>query len=152
MRFGSLEFGVAVPNRADPWTRMCYAADDRPIAPIDDPGQMFDKLYGGAQDRENVASVLDHVYDDLNRISKSLSREDRALLEEHMQHVRQLEKDIAAVSSPEQAAAIDTQIGVLLDNDVFTESKAIQLDAKLGQRVATIASANSGAEDIQRES
>ena len=24
-RFGSLEFGVAVPNRADPWTRMSYA-------------------------------------------------------------------------------------------------------------------------------
>lgn len=24
-RFGSLEFGVAVPPRADPWTRLCYA-------------------------------------------------------------------------------------------------------------------------------
>ena len=42
-RFGSLEFGVAVPNRADPWTRMCYAGNDKPVAPIDDPAQMFKK-------------------------------------------------------------------------------------------------------------
>src|SRR5690606_13369068 len=30
-RFGSLEFGVAVPSRADSWTRMCYAGDDQPV-------------------------------------------------------------------------------------------------------------------------
>ncbi len=119
-RFGSLEFGVAVPNRADPWTRMCYAGDDKPIAPIDDPGQMFQKLYGGAQDRENVASVLDDVYDDLNRVSKSLSREDRALLEEHMQHVRQLEKDIAAAENQDELVhpepEIDPDIELVNDN------------------------------------
>jgi hypothetical protein len=119
-RFGSLEFGVAVPNRADPWTRMCYAGDDKPIAPIDDPGQMFEKLYGGAQDRENVASVLDHVYDDLNRVSTSLSREDRALLEEHMQHVRQLEKDIAAAENQNELVhpepEIDPDIELVNDN------------------------------------
>ena len=36
-RFGSLEFGVAVPNRADPWTRMSYLGANQPVAPIDDP-------------------------------------------------------------------------------------------------------------------
>lgn len=36
-RFGSLEFGVAVPKRADPWTRMSYAGANKPVAPIDDP-------------------------------------------------------------------------------------------------------------------
>src|SRR6185436_14356234 len=36
-RFGSLEFGVAVPDRADPWTRMSYAGGNQPIAPVDDP-------------------------------------------------------------------------------------------------------------------
>ncbi|MGV3532937.1 MAG: DUF1552 domain-containing protein, partial [Chthoniobacteraceae bacterium] len=29
-RFGSLEFGVAVPDRADPWTRMSYAGANQP--------------------------------------------------------------------------------------------------------------------------
>ncbi len=119
-RFGSLEFGVAVPNRADPWTRMCYAGDDKPIAPIDDPGQMFAKLYGGAQDRENVASVLDHVYEDLQRVSKNLSPEDRALLAEHMQHVRQLEQDIAAAEDQNELVHpepdIDPDIELVNDN------------------------------------
>ena len=40
-RFGSLEFGVMVPDRADTWTRMVYSGPNRPIAPIDNPYQMF---------------------------------------------------------------------------------------------------------------
>ena len=75
-RFGSLEFGVAVPNRADPWTRMSYAGDDKPVAPIDDPGQMFEKLYGGSKGRESVASILDFVREDLRRVSRRVSNED----------------------------------------------------------------------------
>ena len=51
-RFGSLEFGVMVPERADTWTRMVYAGPNKPIAPIDDPYQMFAKLYGHVKDRE----------------------------------------------------------------------------------------------------
>ena len=53
-RFGSLEFGVMVPERADTWTRMVYAGPNKPIAPIDDPYQMFNKLYGRAKDRETL--------------------------------------------------------------------------------------------------
>ena len=33
-RFGSLEFGVMVPDRADTWTRMSYAGPNQPVAPI----------------------------------------------------------------------------------------------------------------------
>ena len=35
-----------VPDRADTWTRWSYASANKPITPIDDPYQMFDKLYG----------------------------------------------------------------------------------------------------------
>jgi hypothetical protein len=119
-RFGSLEFGVAVPNRADPWTRMCYADNDKPIAPIDDPGQMFEKLYGGKQDRQNVASVLDYVRDDLRRASSKLSPDDRRLLEEHMQLVSQLEKDIVAAQNQSELThpepEIDPEIELVNDN------------------------------------
>ena len=45
-RFGSLEFGVMVPERADTWTRMSYVGPNKPLAPIDDTYQMFNKLYG----------------------------------------------------------------------------------------------------------
>jgi hypothetical protein len=52
-RFGSLEFGVGVQDRADPWTRMSYAGSGQPVAPISDPYQMYQKLYGQLKDKEN---------------------------------------------------------------------------------------------------
>src|SRR5215211_692993 len=58
-RFGSLEFGVAVPHRADPWTRMSYAGANQPVAPIDDPYRMFEKLYGQMKDKDSLISILD---------------------------------------------------------------------------------------------
>src|SRR5205085_3354550 len=89
-RFGSLEFGVMVPERADTWTRMVYAGANRPIAPIDDPYQMFAKLYGRARDREVLKSVLDDVKDDLRRVGAAVSAEDKKLLDEHAGFVREM--------------------------------------------------------------
>ncbi len=73
-RFGSLEFGVMVPDRADTWTRMVYAGGNKPIAPIDDPYQMFGKMYGHIKDREALKSVLDDVRDDLKKVGASVER------------------------------------------------------------------------------
>src|ERR1043165_5685683 len=81
-RFGSLEFGVMVPERADPWTRWSYAAANKPVAPIDDPRQMFNKLYGHAKDQKALASVLDDLKEDLKKISDAVGPADRRLLEE----------------------------------------------------------------------
>ena len=94
-RFGSLEFGVAVPNRADPWTRMCYAGSDQPVAPIDDSGRMFQRLYGGAQDRKHLASILDHVRKDVRKVAPHISSEDKAFLEQHLQLVRRLSRTLS---------------------------------------------------------
>lgn len=129
-RFGSLEFGVAVPNRADPWTRMCYAGDNKPVAPIDDPAQMFEKLYGGGKDRKLVASVLDYVADDLRRVSKKLSRDDRALLAEHMQLVRQLEEDIVAAEQQSELTHPEPEIDpdIELVNDNTPQISRMQID------------------------
>ena len=129
-RFGSLEFGVAVPNRADPWTRMSYAGSNQPIAPIDNPSQMFQKLYGSSQDLQTVASVLDLVRDDLRRTKNHLAPEDRNLLEQHLEQVSQLERDIDAArdqrelihSEPE----IDPEIEVVNDNT--PEISRMQID------------------------
>src|ERR1041384_8374417 len=93
-RFGSLEFGVGVTDRADPWTRMSYAGPNKPIAPISDPYQMYQKLYGQLKDKENLQSVLDDVQDDLKKVRKLISAEDRKLLEEHESLVKQMEKEI----------------------------------------------------------
>ena len=52
---------------------------NKPVAPIDDPSQMFSKLYGGARQRQVLASVLDLVQEDLHRIERVISSEDRRL-------------------------------------------------------------------------
>jgi hypothetical protein len=79
-RFGSLEFGVMVPDRADTWTRMAYAGPNKPLTPIDDPYQMFAKLYGRVKDRESLRSILDDVQDDLRKVGERVSAADRRLL------------------------------------------------------------------------
>lgn len=104
-RFGSLEFGVMVPDRADTWTRMSYAGPNQPVAPIDDPYQMFDKLYGQTKNRELLASVLDGLGDDFRKIERMVSGDDAKLLKEHLEMVRKVEKELQA----EQAHRRQTQ-------------------------------------------
>ncbi len=98
-RFGSLEMGVSVPERADPWTRMVYSGPNKPVAPIDDPYQMFTKLYGQLRDRESLASVLDDVQEDLRKVRTRLSRAGRRLLEEHEAFVRQMDKEVQVAAN-----------------------------------------------------
>ena len=92
---------MGVTDRADPWTRMSYAGPNKPIAPISDPYQMYQKLYGQLKDKENLQSILDDVRDDLKKVRKLISAEDRRLLEEHEALVRQMEKEISRSRPPE---------------------------------------------------
>src|SRR5437763_7783749 len=93
-RFGSLEFGVGVTDRADPWTRMSYAGANKPIAPVSDPYQMYQKLYGQLKDKETLRSILEDVDEDLKKVRKIISAEDRRLLQEHESLVAQMEKEV----------------------------------------------------------
>ncbi len=95
-RFGSLEFGVMVPERADTWTRMSYAGPNQPVAPIDNPYQMFDKLYGQTKNRALLASVLDDLTEDFRKVEQLISVEDRRMLREHVNMVREIEKELQA--------------------------------------------------------
>lgn len=149
-RFGSLELGVAVPNRADPWTRWSYAGPNMPVAPIDDPYQLFDKLYGQSKDRETVASVLDSVRDDLKRASNEVSKEDRALLENHLTFVREMERELQ--DDRKQAAtmpAVKLEPGVPMDNDNIPRVTKMQVELLVSAlqndmaRVATLQFMNS---------
>ncbi|MEM7386629.1 MAG: DUF1552 domain-containing protein [Verrucomicrobiota bacterium] len=118
-RFGSLEFGVAVPNRADPWTRMVYEGSNKPIAPIDDPYQMLGKLYGQMKDKESLVSILDDVSDDLRRVSSRLSSEDRSMLDQHLTLVREMEQELQSGSDAELAhpePELDPDIELVNDN------------------------------------
>ena len=72
-RVGSLEFGVGVSDRADPWTRMSYAGPNQPVAPTDDPYHMYQKLYGNLRDKAALQSVLGALQEDFKKLGDRLS-------------------------------------------------------------------------------
>lgn len=149
-RFGSLEFGVMVPDRADTWTRMSYAGPNKPIAPIDDPYQMFKKLYGQMKDRKHLTSILDDVQEDLQRLSKVIGKEDRQLLEEHTQFVRSMEQQLKSGDDRELNHAVpELEPGVKEENDNIPQIAKMQTDLLVNSfandfaRVATYQITNS---------
>ena len=149
-RFGSLELGVAVPNRADPWTRESYAGANQPLAPLSDPYALFDKLYGSTRDRENLASVLDGVRADLKTIAAKVDPAERDLLEQHATFVREMEQDLQHSGTTNLIFPPPTlEQGVALDNDGIPKISGMQTDLLVnafanGQaRVATLQYTNS---------
>ena len=128
-RFGSLEFGVGVSDRADPWTRMSYAGPNQPVAPTDDPYQMYKKLYGQIRDRDSLLNILDIVRDDLKKVSKKISTEDKLLLKEHADFVRQMEQEFtqtdnkALIGNPPKFEA-----GITNRNDNVPRLSRMQID------------------------
>jgi len=149
-RFGSLEFGVLVPERADTWTRMSYAGANKPITPIDDPYQMFAKLYGQAKDREALKSVMDDLTADFKKISGAVSTEDRKLLDEHAVFVREMEQELKAASAEKMGHPVpELTPGVRKDNDEMPKLSKMQIDLMVNSfaadfaRVATLQYTNS---------
>lgn len=149
-RFGSLEFGVMVPERADTWTRMCYSGPNKPVAPIDDPYQMFNKLYGQLKDQESLKSVLDDLKDDLNRVRNQVGTQDRQILDEHTTLVRQMEQEILAARTSNVGHAVPViEPGVRKQNDNIPKISKLQIDLMVSSfladttRVATLQYTNS---------
>src|SRR5881396_2824167 len=144
-RFGSLEFGVGVTDRADPWTRMSYAGPNKPVAPVSDPYQMYQKLYGQLKDKESLQSVLDDVRDDLKKVRKLISAEDRRLLEDHEALVRQMEKEMAEAGRQKlRVSPPALEEGVADQNDNVPRLSRMQIDLLINSfvndmaRVATL--------------
>ncbi len=149
-RFGSLELGVHVPDRADPWTRWVYAGPNKPIAPIDDPYQMFAKLYGRMKDRAALTSILDTLQGDLNTVRNHVGTDDRRLLDDHQQMVRELEQEMARMT--EESAAQDVPVlpeGIKDVNDNMPWLSKMQIDLMVNSfvndmtRIATLQYTNS---------
>jgi len=139
-----------VPERADTWTRWSYAGANKPITPIDDPYQMFNKLYGRTKDREALASILDDVRDDLKRVEGVVGAADKKLLEEHAQFVREMEKELKESKAASVGHAVPKlEEGVKRDNDNIPKISKQQIDLMVNSfaadfnRVATLQFTNS---------
>ncbi len=156
-RFGSLEFGIMVPERADTWTRLSYAGPNKPIAPIDDPYQMFQKLYGRAKDQDSLKSVLDDLKQDLDKLRAGVSVADRQILDEHTTLVREMETELKSSSSKDMGHAVPVvEPGVRRDNDNIPALSKQQIDLIVNSftadfaRVATLQFTNSVGEARMR--
>ena len=148
-RFGSLEFGVMVPDRADTWTRLSYTGPNKPLTPIDDPYQMFAKLYGRTKDRESLKSVLDELQEDLQKVSRIVSPADRRLLEEHATFVREFEQELRADADEIGHAVPELEPGIKEENDNIPKITKLQIELMVSSfaadftRVATLQMTNS---------
>jgi len=150
-RFGSLEFGVLVPERADTWTRMVYSGPNKPIAPIDDPYRMFARLYGRTKDKESLRSILDDLHDDLKAIGAAVGVEDRQILDEHATFVREMEQELKAGAGSDSIghAVPELEPGVKAQNDAIPRISKMQIDLMVNSfaadfaRVATLQYTNS---------
>lgn len=143
-RFKSLEFGVMVPDRSDVWTRLSYAGGNKPLTPIDDPYQMFNKLYGKVKDGESLRSVLDDVREDLDKVAAAVGAEDRRLLKEHADFVRDYERELRAAEAERSHAVPELEPGVELKNDQMPRVSRMQIELMVNSfaadftRVATM--------------
>ncbi len=149
-RFGSLEFGVMVPDHADTWTRMSYAGPNKPLAPIDDPYQMFGKLYGNMKDQEVLKSVMDDLKDDLNRVRSKVSAADRRILDDHTTLVREMEAELHTARTRDVGHPVPAlEPGMKRDNDHIPEISKLQIDLLVNSfagdaaRIATLQFTNS---------
>jgi len=131
-RFGSLEFGVMVPEVANTWTRLSYAGPNQPVAPVDDPYAMFNKLYGKSANRKMLASVLDGLSGDFKRVENLIGAGDRQILEKHLTMVREVEKELQADALHQQKnvghKVPELPPNVEEDNDNMPQITRMQID------------------------
>ncbi len=149
-RFGSLEMGVLVPAKSDTWTRMVYAGPNQPVTPVDDPYQMFEKLYGQIAEREALGTVLDALTDDLRKLRERVSAEDRHLLEQNTSFVRELERELKSDRENQEIHDVpQLEPGVPDKNDSMPAISRMQIEMIVNSflndftRIATLQYTNS---------
>jgi hypothetical protein len=101
----SLELGVRV-KEAVPRGRMIYRGREQPVAPMNDPVDVFDRMFGDPMAGDPDAtrrllrrrrSVLDAVQADFAALQKKVTAEDAAKLEQHAEVLRGLERRLGTV-------------------------------------------------------
>jgi hypothetical protein len=135
-KFKSLELAVQAGG-ADIWSRMCYAGSDQPLAPMEDPAQVWERVFAdlnvNTEDLDRLRaqrrSVLDYVGGRLTRLRGRLGGEDREKLDAHLQAVREIEMQLASggllggCTQPAEPGSIDFR-----NNDNFPAVLKLQTD------------------------
>src|SRR5207248_2516 len=78
-----------------------------PMGAETDPRDVFARMFGDAKEDEHRRSILDVVSDDARRLKRNLGRGDQRRLDEYLDSVRSLERQITAFAqgAPNRPAA-----------------------------------------------
>ncbi len=132
--FRSLEIGVQV-GAADNWGRMCYRAKNQPLAPREDPGRLFDNVFGPqlldpaerARRSARRQSILDYVKDELSALSSEVSAADRQRLDAHLTYLREVEARLRSQAESAGDCTLPPRPEASSSgNDAFPEVGALQ--------------------------
>lgn len=135
-KFPSLQFGVQsgpdfAVNGATTRSYISYAGAGEPIPAEDNPGAMFDKLFGDFSQSEaeltklraQRRSVLDMVMEDFDALEPKLGAADRQRLDRHLTKIREIEQSIDVTTGEVSAACalpeLGTPVAAYKDNDNF---------------------------------
>ena len=109
-----------------------WASETVPLAPEPNPRVVFEKLFGGGTDAERTASlerrlaarksVLDFVRDDLSSMTPKLGQNDRRKVDEYLEGVRSIERQIEKVEQfPTPEAPIGMPPGIPPDHKLHVD-------------------------------
>lgn len=128
-RFGTLEYGVLVPNEANQWTRMVYAGPNQPVSSVSNPYRMFEKMYGDVKDRENLSSVIGLVEQELKRSKRWVDPRDQQLLNNHQRLVKQYEQELrGSAKVVHHVAPIELPQNIAETNENMPQLAKMQMD------------------------
>ncbi len=96
-------------------TRISYRGVNQPVIPVDNPVQVFTRMFGSAENQGDTAamlnslrnrqSVLDFVTNDYVDLSRRLGAADKARIDQHLTDVRSIEERVALqLDNPELGA------------------------------------------------
>jgi Protein of unknown function (DUF1552) len=117
----SLELGVRATEN-DVQGRIAYAGAGAPLPPMNDPSEVFQRLFSGfgqnsdqlAELRSRRRSVLDTVQAQFKSISAKVSTEDQQKLQAHLSLVRDLEGRMASTGNG-SASCVAPAVPAVLD-------------------------------------
>lgn len=104
--FKSLEFGVRVTG-GHPLDTISYAGASLPNVPVNDPVQMYTRMFANAslstsqltQLLADRKSVLDFVTSDITALESRFTSDDKARLDAHLTGIRTMEQQLSSASS-----------------------------------------------------
>jgi hypothetical protein len=136
-QFPSLEFGVRITGQ-EPLRVISYKGANSPATAIDDPFQMYSRIFANAnlsddQLKKLIAerqSVLDFIKDDINRLEARVSSEDKAKLEAHLGGIRGIEQGLKNSANACKPLMMPAKYDVHA-MDKFPDAAKLQMDLML---------------------